>query len=101
MERVRPDMSIRLNYGDESVLVDRVYDNVHIFDWLGYGLLKLVTQDGYKQIPLTVEQAQEIANAAGITPVYRPEISEAEHEHYLRVQAQNLEDMFKDMGEAS
>lgn len=101
MERVQSDFSIGVNFNETRVMVDRVYDNVHIFDWLGYSLLKLVTDEGFRQVPLSVEQGLQIANAAGITPVYRPEISESEHEHYLQVQALRLEEQFGELGEAS
>jgi len=97
MERVQHDFSIGVTFNDTRIMVDRVYDNVHIFDWLGYSILKLITEEGFRQVPLTMEQGQQIANAAGITPVYRPEITESEHEHYLMVQALRLEEQFGDL----
>jgi len=98
MNRVQPDFSVGVSFNDTRILVDRVYDNIHIFDWLGYSLLKLVTNEGFRQVPLSMEQGLQIATATGITPVYRPEITESEHEHYLQVQAMRLEAEF---GEAS
>lgn len=94
MERVKPDFSIRVSFTDSFAVVDRVYDQVHIFDWLGYSLLKLVTSEGFNQIPVTVEQGLEVAKNAGIIPTLRNEIAESEHEHYLKVMAMRLEDTY-------
>jgi len=91
-ERIQPDFSLRLNMGEESIIVNRIYDNVHIFDWLGHGILKLVGEEGFLQYHTTQEQALGVANAAGITPVYRPEITPHEHEQYLAMQEQLLSD---------
>jgi len=94
MNRVKPDYSAGLMLNDTKVLVDRVYDHIHIFDWLGYGLLKLVTEEGITQVPLDLEQAAAICTGAGIIPIMRQEISASEHEYYLQVQALQLEQEF-------
>lgn len=94
MDRVQPDFSVGVNFNDIRILVDRVYDNVHIFPWLGYSLLKLVTNEGFRQVPLSAEQGLEVATATGIKPLYRDEISASEHEHYLQVQAMRLENEY-------
>ena len=99
MERVNPDFSIGVNFNDHKVLVDRVYDNVHVFPWLGYSLLKLITSEGFVQVPLTAEQGLDVAENAGIIPVYREEIAESEHEQYLQIQALSLEEQFNDIEE--
>lgn len=94
MDRVTPDFSAGLMLNDEKVLVDRVFDHVHIFDWLGYALLKLITDEGIAQVPLDLEQADAICVGAGIIPIMRHEISVSEHEYYLQVQATQLEQEF-------
>ena len=94
MDRVTPDFSAGLMLNDQKVLVDRVYDHVHVFDWLGYGLLKLVTEEGIVQVPLDLEQADAICIGAGIIPIMRHEISASEHEYYLKVKALELEQEF-------
>jgi len=91
-ERIQDDFSVRLNWGEESILINRVYDNVHIFDWLGHGILKLVGEEGFLQYHTTQDQALSVANNAGITPVYRPEITPTEYEQYLRTQEYFLGD---------
>lgn len=94
IDRVKPDYSAGLMLNDRKVLVDRVYDHVHVFDWLGYGILKLVTEEGIAQVPLTLEQADSICVGAGIIPIMRHEISVSEHEYYLEVQAGLLDREF-------
>lgn len=94
MDRVTPDFSAGLMLNDEKVLIDRVYDHVHVFDWLGYALLKLITEEGVMQVPLNLAQADAICIGAGIIPIMRHEISESEHEYYLKVQALQLEQDF-------
>jgi len=97
IDRVKPDFSVGLMLNDQKTLVDRVYDHVHVFDWLGYALLKLITEEGVVQVPLDLEQADAICVGAGIIPIMRHEISVSEHEYYLQVQATQLEKEF--MGE--
>jgi len=94
IDRVTPDFSAGLMLNDKKVLVDRVYDHIHIFDWLGYGLLKLVTEEGIMQVPLDLAQADAICIGAGIIPIMRHEISVSEHEYYLEIQAKQLEQEF-------
>ena len=91
-ERIQTNFSVNLKLGDEEVLINRVYDNVHIFDWLGHSILKIVGQDGFLQWHTSQANDIEVANAAGITPVYRPEITPEEHEQYLAYQQQFLTD---------
>ena len=97
MDRVTPDFSAGLMLNDEKVLIDRVYDHVHVFDWLGYALLKLITEEGVMQVPLNLAQADAICVGAGIIPIMRHEISVSEHEYYLEISAKQLEQDF--MGE--
>jgi len=97
MNRVERDFSAGLMLNDKKVLVDRVYDHVHVFDWLGYGILKLVTEEGITQVPLNLEQADAICIGSGIIPIMRHEISVSEHEYFLKVKSLELEQEF--MGE--
>jgi hypothetical protein len=90
--RIEPDFSISVNMGEDSVLINRIYDNVHVFDWLGHGILKIVSEQGFLQWHTTQASALEVANAAGITPVYRPEITPTEYEQYLKFGEQMLSD---------
>lgn len=92
MDRVSPDFSAGLMINDKKVLVDRVYDHVHVFDWLGYALLKLVTEDGISQVPLDLAEADAICVGSGIIPIMRQEISVSEHEYYLKVTQSKLDD---------
>lgn len=89
-ERITPDYSVAVNLGEESTLINRVYDNVHIFDWLGHGILKIVSNEGFLQWHTTQETALKVAEAAGIDPLYRTSITEHEHGQYLEFQQQFL-----------
>jgi hypothetical protein len=91
-DRIRPDYSIRVNFGEESVLVDRVYDNVHLFRWLGHGILKVIMDEGLGQWHMPEQQAEYIADNTGIIPVERQDISEREYDAYLRFQEASLGD---------
>lgn len=90
--RIKPDYSIRVGFGEESYLIDRTYDHIHIFNWLGYGMLKLITEEGVASVSIAQETALTIAERAGITPIMRDEISEREHQLYLGFQEQMLGD---------
>jgi hypothetical protein len=92
MERVNKDFSVRIDLGDEQVLVDRVYDNIHIFPWIGHAILKLVTEEGMMQVHTTIDEALRVAEATGIKPLEREEISEREYEKYLDIQVSQLDD---------
>lgn len=91
-DRIQPDFSIAVNMGGDKVLINRIYDNVHLFDWLGHGILKIVAEEGFLQWHTSYDTAVEVANNAGITPVHRPEITPTEHEQYLKYQEQFLGD---------
>lgn len=95
-ERIQPDFSVKVRFGEDEVLVNRVYDNVHIFQWLGHGILKIVGSEGFLQWHTTEDIALEIAEEAGITPVYRQEITPIEHEQYILTQEQFLDDNWLD-----
>lgn len=99
-ERILPNFSVNLTLGEEQVLINRIYDNVHIFDWLGHSILKIVGQEGFLQWHTSMENGLQVASAAGITPVYRPEITPEEHEQYLAYQEQFLTDDWL-LGESS
>jgi len=90
--RVQPDFSLGLNIGDQHHLVDRTYDHVHIFEWLGHGILKLITEEGVAQVHLSQADAEKIATGAGIIPIMREEISEREYEQYLQAQESMMDD---------
>lgn len=93
MDRISEDSSVRLNFGDESVLINRVFDNIHIFDWLGHSILKIVDNDsGFMQWHMPQEQGLWIAEEALITPVYRPEITQREYDGYLRYMETRVDD---------
>lgn len=81
-DRIKPDFSIGIDFGDQHFLIDRVYDHVHTFAWLGYGLLKIITQEGVMQMSCWQSDAEEIAEQAGIIPIRREEISVAEYKLY-------------------
>lgn len=97
-ERVTPDFSIMVRFGEEEVLINRMYDNVHIFDWLGHGILKVVATEGFLQWHTTQDMALEVAERAQIDPLYRTSISEHEYEQYLKTQEQFLGDDWLDGG---
>lgn len=92
MDRVNPDRSVRLNLGETEVLVDRVYDHVHIFSWLGHGILKIITEKGLMQAHVSEADARRVAEEAGIKPLERDEISAKEYEKYLETQESRLDD---------
>ena len=92
-ERIKPDFSIRVHFGEEqSYLVDRTYDHAHVFQWLGFGILKLITEEGVLGVSMSEEDAVKIALTAGMTPIMRDEISEREWQQYLGFQETMLSD---------
>lgn len=90
--RIQPDFSVMVKFGEEEVLVNRVYDNIHIFNWLGHGILKIVSEEGFLQWHTTQDMALEVAERAGITPVQRPEITPQEYDQYPATQEHFLSD---------
>lgn len=92
LERIQPDFSVSLTLGGDKVLINRIYDNVHIFDWLGHSILKIIAEEGFLQWHTSLANGIEVAQAAGITPVYRPEITPKEYDQYLEYQEQFLAD---------
>jgi hypothetical protein len=83
-ERIQPDFSVQVKFDDEnSFLVDRTYDHTHIFSWLGYGILKLITEEGVLGVSMSQTDAMRVAETAGIIPIMRQEISEREYQQYL------------------
>jgi hypothetical protein len=91
-DRVNPDFSIGLEFEDKKFHLDRVFDNVHIFEWLGYGVMKIVTNTGFVQMGCFIDDALETAEMAGIKPLYRDEISESEYEQYEEFVIKTLDD---------
>ncbi len=92
LERIQPNFSVSLNLGGEETLVNRIYDNIHLFDWLGHSILKIVGNEGFMQWHTSMESGLKVAEASGITPVYRPEITQEEYEQYLLFQEQMMGD---------
>lgn len=45
-----PDFSIGLQFGEDKILVDAVYDRVDVFRPLGIAIIKLVTDEGFLQM---------------------------------------------------
>jgi len=95
-ERIQPDFSVKVNMGGESVLINRVYDNIHLFDWLGHSILKIVSEEGFLQWHTSYDNGVAVANSAGITPVHRPEITPQEYEQYLQYVEHTMDDSWID-----
>ena len=89
---IEHDRSINLTFGEREMLVDAVYDNIHIFRPLGFSILKLVTNDGFCQMATGIEDAEQVAEAAGIQPVERTSIRQSEYDFYLNYQQMTLDD---------
>jgi hypothetical protein len=89
-ERITPNFSISLKLGEENVLINRIYDNIHLFDWLGHSILKIVGQEGFLQWHTSLDNGVKVAEAADITPVYRISITQEEYDQYLAYQEQFL-----------
>lgn len=96
MDRVNPNFSVGVNIGEQRLLVDRVYDHVHLFPWLGHGILKILTDEGLMQIHVGQEDALKVAEGAGIKPLVRDEISQSEYDKYLEAQETQLERWLED-----
>lgn len=91
-EGVNPDFSIMLNYGERQFLINRAFDNIHLFHKFGFAMLKIVDQTGFLQICVPIEDALAVAEASAIKPLERDEISESEYRHYQKYQEENLSD---------
>lgn len=89
---VSRNFSIKVTFGEEEQLVNRVYDHVHLFRPLGHSIVKLVTTDGFQQWHMPIEQGEAIAEAAGIIPTEREEIAETEYDGYTRYLEATLDD---------
>lgn len=94
MDKIRPNYSVNVNFGGTELLVDRVFDNIHLFKWLGHGILKVICDDGLVQIHTSESEALRVAEAAGIIPVERDEISQSEYNTYLSAQETQLDKWF-------
>jgi hypothetical protein len=82
-DRIKPDFSVRFNFGGQDVFINRMYDHVHIYSWLGHGILKVIGEEGFQQWHVGEASARQVAEAAGIVPIERTEISEKEYQGYL------------------
>lgn len=89
---VKQDYSVRMQFGEEEELVDRVWDHVHLFRPLGHSIVKLVTEEGMAMWHMPIEQGEAVAEAAGITPIDRPDITVKEYLAYRRYQESVLDD---------
>lgn len=90
--KIEKDYCVRVNFGEEQELVSRVFDHIHVFKPLGHAILKLVTEEGFKQWHMPIEQAEHVAEASGIIPIERTEISETEYDAYLRYREATIDD---------
>lgn len=95
MDRIVEQPAVRMTFGDEEVIMHRMYDNIHIFDWLGHSILKIVGEQGFLQWHTTQEQGLKVAEATGIVPVYRETIEPKEYENYLSFMASCAMDEFE------
>lgn len=93
---VNPDFSVKVTFGDEEQLVNRVYDHVHLFRPLGHAIIKIVTTEGFQQWHLPIEQGEAVAEGAGIKPIERDEISQKEYDGYLAYKEATLSDDWLD-----
>lgn len=89
---IKPDFSIGLDFQDKHFQVDAVYDNVHIFRELGFSIMKIVTTEGFLQMGTDIDDAEKVAEAAGIIPVERTSIRQSEYDFYLNYQEMTLDD---------
>jgi hypothetical protein len=96
MIEIGKDFSVNVTFGEEEQLVNRVFDHVHLFRPIGHSIVKLVTTEGFQQWHLPIETGERVAEAAGIVPTERTEITEREYDGYLRFQESTLDDTWLD-----
>ena len=96
MIEIGRDFSVAVTFGGQEQLVNRVFDHVHLFRPIGHSIIKLVTTDGFQQWHVPVESGERVAEAAGIIPTDRKEITEREWEGYLSFQDSQLNDGWLD-----
>jgi hypothetical protein len=89
---IKPDYSIGLDFGEQHFSIDAVYDNVHLFRPLGFSIMKIVTNEGFLQMGTDIEDAEKVAEAAGIIPIERTDIRQSEYQFYLNYQEMTLDD---------
>jgi hypothetical protein len=92
-DRIQPDgFSIGINIGETEYLFDPHYDSVHVFDWLGHGLLKIICEEGLAQIHTSQADAEEVAVRSGADVHYRKHIGQREYDKYLEFMAKTMDD---------
>jgi hypothetical protein len=96
MIEIGKDFSVQVTFGEEEQLVNRVFDHVHLFRPIGHSIVKLVTTEGFQQWHMPIETGERVADAAGIIPTERVEITEREWAGYLRFQDSQLNDSWLD-----
>ena len=86
------DISIGVQVGETEYLFDPHYDSVHVFDWLGHGILKIICEEGVAQVHTYQADAEETAVRAGADVHYRKSIGQREYAQYLNFMAKTMDD---------
>ena len=91
-DRIKPTFSVPLEFEGEKYLIDRRYDHLHIFRWVGMGIFRILTAEGLMQMMMGQEQGEHIAEQAMVTPIYREEWTVEEREMYYSWAAHTMDD---------
>lgn len=87
------ELSVPVYVGEEHHRFDPHYDTVHIFEWLGHSITKLIIEgEGLAQIHAAQEYGLAICEAAGVEPFYRSTIGQREYDAYQRYLAGTIDD---------
>ena len=93
-ERIRPDYSYRLNLedSDEPLIVNPRYDHIQQFRWLGYAILRYVSEEGIHHVHISEETGDRIAEYSGIPVAECEFMTQTDYDLYLTVTQDTLSD---------
>lgn len=83
---------IRLSEDGQEMLLDPRFDRADIFPWLGYGILRIATDEGLSHTHVDQETAVEVHKFSGIPLVTFDHMYEADYDKYLEVQQRLVDD---------
>jgi hypothetical protein len=86
------EISVRIEFGEDSYLFDPHYDTIHIYPWLGHCIVRIITDEGQGQLHTSQEYGESIAEIVNIEPKIEKTIGERAWKAYLQYQDKQLDD---------
>ena len=94
---VRDDYAIKLTLGGSGeILFSPSYDAIHRFRFIGWGILRVVTEEGMAHIHINAETCEAVSEASGVPITDFDFICRTDYETYLESSASMLDDSWLD-----